>query len=766
MTAVVSTSRHYGRIGPGDAPALLRNPERIRYACNPYENPRWWHADARTRGADGLLAADAFAPDGAVDVYANEVSRIVHLPMAELIGFVQNDERMRLLHRDIPRDQPWQEPTGRTRPIVVPSVLRRCLSNLVADVLETTSDHLLPESAVAYRPGRENVVSETLIDVAADIHFGGKCFYWKFDLQNAFPSLPWVGVTEALEAIGYPKAFSDFVLALVRAPIVRRVNGRLILVPSDRGCPAGLPESAILLNIFLKPLDEGIGQRFPQLGYRRYSDDGVLVGAQRHIVVGAVRRTLAWARRAGVELKGQQPNQSAGSLVRDVRGEPLALLGAVIHPDGNIHIPREKIDRQLAKLRFMLDNTPELVGSTEVVAAVSQYAPDRRRVGLVVYDRSDFQKSFEQFFSYAFVLNEGDAFTFLGRVRRELGINPQLPALAYRQLVWVAALGDPDAVQAGGLRNLHGTESERLKEWFLQSVGRKSDESIDLDRVTVSSPGCSAEEVFGTNDRSVDEKDGIPSFSGDRMADEEDDWVVDGHLPWEGESDPLPREPKGSEGWADDSSSLTEWDGLPVEGTRSEFESETDRFSVRSVRFIPVTPDCTSSGAVDLAHRPEPPGRCDHDHVRVVHLVARRVARRRADGGTVVAVQELERDGQASQPSARFFEGTHEEAAVIETVQRLRVTALRAGQRALVVLLDDSELPKALLQRDRAFRRPGLLRRVFELHAPHPVQVVLAGPWPPPPRLVARIEEERDDRGQALRARRLGTTRRGQRVAP
>src|SRR5580658_6371400 len=139
MIAIASAQGHRRRMVPADALAPLRCPQRIRYACNPNENLRWWHADARTRGADGALPADAFAPDGAVDIYADEVSRIVHLPKAELIKYVETDERMRLLQKDIPRDRPWEAPTGSTRPIVVPTVLRRCVSNLVADVLETTA---------------------------------------------------------------------------------------------------------------------------------------------------------------------------------------------------------------------------------------------------------------------------------------------------------------------------------------------------------------------------------------------------------------------------------------------------------------------------------------------------------------------------------------------------------------------------------------------------------------------------------------------------
>lgn len=735
---------------PAEALELLRDPERIRFACNPFENPRWWHADARTRGADGVRTADAFAARDALDAHARELARVAGFTIAELTDFVRRDRRMLLLEKDVSRDEPWDVPTGKMRPIVVPTVLRRCISNLVAEVLDVTCDHLLPASAVAYRPGHVDAVAETLVDVASDIHFGGKTFYWKFDLKNAFPSLPWPGVAASLSAIGYPTAFVEFVMRLLMAPIAREVKGHRILVPTDRGCPAGLPESAILLNIFLKPLDEAIGDQFPQVTYRRYSDDGVLVGAQRHMVVGAVRRVVGWARGRGVQLKGVHADQSPASLVRDVRDTAVPLLGAAIQADGDLRIPAEKIERQLGKLRFMLERTPEVSGRFAVAAGVSQYATGGHARGRRTYDREDFQRCFEQFFSYAFALNEGDAMNFLDRVRRELGVNPQLPPDSYSELVWVAALGEPGAVQAGGLRNLHRTHPESLKAWFLYTLAQKDDDPIDLDEVDGSLCGCASEEVFGTSAHLEEEEVGVPIDLESWVADGGDDRVVGDRLLAEEDESVALSLGLGSRERVDGWSSL--WtageDVSSDEEASSTSMSETER-SVRSVRFKPVTPVCSSSGAVELAQEPEPPGPCDHDNALVVHVVAHRVARRHPDGGTVVGVQQL--GSRTSQPQIEYFQRKHEAAALIEMVGRLREDALRAGHGALLVLLDDADLPKALLQRERAFRQPALFRAVLDLHLPHPVPVVIAGPWAPPPALAARVRDAQGVRGRALR---------------
>jgi hypothetical protein len=132
-------------------------------------------------------------------------------------------------------------------------------------------------------------------------------------------------------------------------------------------------------------------------------------------------------------------------------------------------------------------------------------------------------------------------------------------------------------------------------------------------------------------------------------------------------------------------------------------------------------------------------------------MVARRIGRRHANGGTVVGVQLHD---EAGTPSLRYFHGRHEEAAVIAMIAELRDDAARAGHRAVLVLLDDADLPKALLRCDRAFRRPALFARVLELHAPHPVALTIAGPWAGTARLAARVREACETRTRALQEQR------------
>lgn len=746
MTAV--RTRSEARWTPKDALSLLRNAQWIRRACNPFENERWWNADARTTGADNLVVAKEFGDRSVVERYAEQITKIINMTIDDLNTFVQTDPRMKLLVKNIDRDRPWDEPTGRRRPIVIPTILRRCLSNLVASVLETTTDHLLPNSAVAYRPGKKNAVTTAIIDVASNIHFGQKHFYWKYDLRNAFPSLPWPGVADALIAIGYEPTFVEFVIALVRAPLVRKSSKKLLPVPNRAGCQAGLPESALLLNIFLKPLDEELVRTFPQLTYARYADDGGLVEARRHIMVGAVRRVLHWAREHHLDLKGVSPDQGAQSLVQDIRETPLHFLGAVIEADGNIRIPPEKIDRQIRKLRYRLSRVPADLRSPArgvvVAAGWSKYRPGAGR-GRCTYDLVDVQRSALQFFSYAFPLNEGDAMTFLRRVQQDVGINVQRPPASFPSLVWVAALGDLGVAQAGGLRNLRGYNPARLRAWFLDTVERAS--------ASMAGAGDGAEYMPGTGGYSaLSWKEGweVPSSLLYGKVDTSANRFSESHA----QADDVAKGPAGPMARSEAGAGLSEVRSREVsddclkegecslsEGWSEEEEMSKDEcISMHSTRFFPTSPDSRPGiGADRVEPEGEPPIPGYHKNVLCVHLLARRVARRDKRGGTIIVVHSV---GTGDAPRAFRFERMHEDAATVAVIRTLREDAAAEGHRAVLVLLDDSDLPKQLLQRDRAFRTPPLFARILELHAPHEVAVVLAGCCAPPTRLRRRLEDE------------------------
>lgn len=720
---------------PPDALRLVCDAERIRFACDPFANSRFWHADARTRGADGKLVATELASRAAVDAYAAEVTSLLGLPIPELEVLVQRDPRMRLLVRNIRTQRPWDEPGAprKAREIVVPTVLRRCVSNLLAQVLEETADRILPSNAWAYRPGRRDAVVDAILSTASDIYFGKRVHVARYDVSNAFPSLPWSGVEQALLAVSYPVEFVAILMAFVRAPRVRlERNGRLQVVPADRGCGAGLPESAILLNIFLRPLDLEIATRFPSVGHPRYSDDGLLSGASRDAVVGAFRTVQRFMTVHRLSLKGVQPTMRATTAVRDLRTEPVEFLGATIQADGDVHVCTPKLERQLRKLRYLRSRVPTSLAAPEtslaIVAGRSMYAKGR---ALRTYDFVDIQRCLLQFFLYCRALNEGQAVIFLRRAERELQMHFQKPPRHLPSLVWVAALGHQDAPQAGDPEILRSMKPSHIEQWFRALMTNTATPQPDGFRDDV------VDMTAMNLDASVDGS-AFPTMESD------------------GESRGL--RGGGERGSREDvvpmgEPALIEGGGKP----NPEIRSKVCEGDLLSTRFS-MSSASARIGADELVDSDKPralrvsPALGPVGNVQVVHIVARRFARRNArGGGTVVGVQVL---GAARELGAvvRLYRRTHESAAVVEAIHRL---AEEAGERGLVVLLETSDFPKQLLQRGRALRKPSFYARVLSLHAQAGVLVV-AGPWAAPTSLVRSVVDACVAAADALPKRRRG----------
>ena len=700
---------------PPDVLRLLHDKERIRFACDAFANSRFWHADARTRGADGKLVATELASRAAVEAYAAEVTSLLALPIPELEVFVQRDPRIGLLVRRIRTERPWDEPGAprKAREIVVPTVLRRCVSNLLAEVLEDTADGILPSNAWAYRPGRRDAVVDAILSTASDIHFGKRVHVARYDVSDAFASLPWSGVEQALLAVGYPPPFVAILMAFVRAPRVRlERGGKLQVVGGDRGCGAGLPESAILMNLFFRPLDLAIATRFPSVGHPRYSDDGLLSGARRDAVVGAFRTVQRFMTSHGLSLKGVQPAMRATTAVRDLRTEPVQFLGTTIHADGDVQVSRPKLERQLRKLLYLRSRVPTALGAPEtslaIVAGRSVYAGGRP---LKTYDFVDIQRCLLQLFLYCRALNEGQAVIFLRRAERELQLQLQRSPRHLASLVWVAALGHQDAPQAGDQEVLRSMKPSHIEQWFRALMTNKATPLPD-------GIGDGVMDVMARNPEAIVAGSASPIIESDGALGRREKGSSEAVVPCGGRV-------------------LIEGGGEPNPQIRSKVcESEllSSRFSLSS--------ESERIGADVLVDMNKPrakrasPALGPVENARVVHVVARRFARRNArGGGTVVGIQVL---GASSDGAVlRLYRRAHESGAVVEAVHAL---ADENGQHSLVVLLETSDLPKQLLQSGRSLRKPSFYARVLALHGKRRTLVV-AGPWAAPASLVRSVAD-------------------------
>lgn len=300
---------------PADAPRLWTDPVWIAQACNVYEHPGYRQGRQTTRVFGRLMVEELHALGG-VEGLTQTVTTMVNLPLKEFAKRVPSVEVKKVPKSRVPTDRdagedainPEEAPESAQRPIVLPTLLRRALSAHASGILDVTGDHLLPDVAIAYRPGKCRVVERAILDVARAVRSGFS--YWgKLDICSFFPSVPWAGLESALLAVGYPNQFTKRVMAIVRGGLASRVAwSTWAPVHVDAGTQAGLRESSILANIFLADLDRRLLSMFGEgLFYRRYSDDLLLLGRSKEPVRKAIVEIERWVESQAMQLKGIAP---------------------------------------------------------------------------------------------------------------------------------------------------------------------------------------------------------------------------------------------------------------------------------------------------------------------------------------------------------------------------------------------------------------------------------------------------------------------------
>lgn len=668
------------RARPADAMALVMDPERMRFSCDPYRNRMWKKASQLSTGVDSLLVSDAFHGAPSVDEWVVKLERVLRVGV--------DPEEIALKVQLVPKREPWEIvdlPAIELRSIVVRGVLGRCLSNHLASILQETSEPFLPSSAIAYRLENRDAVNEAILGVAAAIGLDGYRYWAKLDVRDCFNSMPRQAVARALAEFGYRSKFVKLVMSSVSAPRYRRLQGRLVKQDSDRGCPAGLPESSIVVNILCAPFDREMEQLFPGVLYRRYSDDFLFLGKTAAEVEAAVARLLRWIRSVGLSLRGVSPNQSARSLINDVYERSLVFLGAEIDQVGRIRVPTDVLEGQFAKVRYLLDRAAI---HPELVAGRSRYArAGRRAAGIATYDLADIRASNDGFHRYWFDLDQGEATIFLARARQEFPMNPLSGAGPFQKL-WVAALGDPVNLIGGGSEADQDVTADPLEGWFQAEV-------IPLIRDVISGtqqgfPGG----IVGES--------GDFDFSG--TSDPADEELCDQALhPWgrRTNEEPLPSwstpgqgDPYGPPWTGSDVNELVgsanEACGLSAVPRGSANSRESSGNTAQGSASPPGEPRVPEMRLMLLAHEYDP-----------------------VDETTRVQTDEFSDLGVPLGTWAMTFEGMPPETAVLDhLITRLRQTF---GQR-VVVGMRSAWLSKLLLQEGREPRSVGLFQRVRQLH--------------------------------------------------
>lgn len=721
--------RHRERHEPSEAMRLLIDSQRIKEACDPFSNPAWKHAAQMTRGYDGLLVADAFAERGSVERYAERLREACE---GDIQGFVRAVAAEPLKITSIPKREPWEEDerleglegdkgparkvVQEVRDIAIRSVFGRCPSNHAASILSDCVDHLLPDVAIAYRPGRPNTVQQAVLEAAKAIA-DGHVFWGKLDVSDAFNTMPRDKVAEELRVLGFEEDFISRVFAVVGAPRRRRVRGQWVDVPNALGCPAGMPESSILMNVLFRRFDLGMVNRHRRVFYRRYSDDLLFLARSKEDAEKAVKELLRWARNVGLKLKDVSPNQGPASLVHEIRTQHLVFLGAEIGPDGDIHIPADALVAQIRKVEHRMSLAHR---EGNLVAGVSRYALGAGVDDTIqAHDWDDIQRSVLQFYGYWRCLNEAQAQGFLARVAGEFGFEPTATT-GPRRKVWAATLGYPDDAIGGG-------SSDRV-------MIRESITSWVRDDVIQLIKDALQDEKDHTKDTSDCGKDSVSSM-GDGGA-------------------PMGHQGREEESMADDSPWPTPDEEVPGDGDSDAVDEDAYEPSCSATGnrgFARASRGRSGDGAeasgATTSDAAVPPGRPMLKETSLVFLGHRVV---RTDRGDAIIVGTAEFDTTAGMPSeigvpVMTYDpevtgtGLPAEVVVVEHL-RQRLAQFRADAK-VAVAMESAWLVKLFLQRGREFRSTGLFQRVRELHA-HGLRLVVVGPCRLPSHLAVRLEHE------------------------
>lgn len=707
---------------------LLVDPRRIQEACDPYSNAAWKHAGQMTRGYDGLLVADAFAERGSVEKYAE---RLLAACEGDIQQFTSAVAAEPLKITSIPKREPWEEDEAleglggnedasrkvvqEVRDIAIRSVFGRCVSNHIAAILSDCVDHLLPNVAIAYRPGRPNAVQGAILEAAQAIT-EDHVFWVKLDVRDAFNTMVRGRVAEELRVLGFEEDFINRVLAVVGAPRRRRVRGQWVEVPNDHGCPAGMPESSIMMNVLFRRFDLEMVNGHRGIFYRRYSDDLLFIARSRQDAEKALKELLRWARNVGLKVKNVSPNQGPASLVQDIRTEHLLFLGAEIGPDGDIHIPADALQGQMRKVEHRMTLAHR---EGHLVASVSRYATGASIDDTIeTYDWEDIQRSVLQFCGYWDGLNKVEAQGFLARVEGEFSFEPTSTTGPCRK-VWAATLGCADDTIGGGK-----TDRVMIRESFTTRV---RDAVLPL-----------------IKDALLDEKDHTKETSDygkDSVSSTGDGGPLMGHRYREEES------------MADDSSWPTPGKDVPDGDSAPRDEDAYEPgCSATGIRGFARAPRGSSDEGVEASGATTPgpavpPSRPVLKETFLVFLAHRVVE---TDRGDAVIVGTAEFDTTTGMPSeigipVMVYEpeatggGLPAEVVVVEHL-RQRLAQLPPEAR-VVVAMESGWLVKLLLQRGREFRSTGLFQRIRELHA-HGPRLVVVGACRLPGHLAVRLEHE------------------------
>ena len=439
------------------------------------------------------------------------------------------------------------------------------------------------------------------------------------------------------------------------------------------------------------------------------------------------------------------------SLVHNIAKRRIEVLGAEVNRQGDARPQRDRLEDFKARLRHRLDH---LADDGDVITGLSNYDTRFRQRGRYVFDGEDVLRQIDQFHNHWDWINRRIIQEFLDDLRREQAIDLSLRGLGLTH-TWVAYIptGHRFVTARPGERTEEANQRLRLLSGrrLLSAIGTLFEQDplevrpepedrnrqhvpVDLgeDELDVLLDGLAdldlGEMDLQPDSDAVGASSTVPmSSNGSDLADDDDSLSTEAAVGDSGEVEGGSSEGSSlggssssylhQEGLVDSYHSFNPFDSTPPEGQK--YEAVSDFRSVAQGRRA------SSPGAL---------------RTRWIYLDARSIDHH---DRTRVGVVRLDDPMPPERPILRVFDGRYASAATTVIIDELHKAA-SDGIELLMVRLGSDWLSKALVQRTRRFRQPGLFHRILMLHevvARLGVELVLGGRCPMPSSLHTALKE-------------------------
>jgi group II intron reverse transcriptase/maturase len=224
-----------------------------------------------------------------------------------------------------------KENSNKKRPLGIPVVMDRIVSQSMKTVLEEIFDKDFTDSNYGFRKGKRQVMA---VEHVKKLFDDGYKWCASVDLKSFFDEIPHDLILKLIRRKISDESFVTLVARALKSGVI--IDGKF--EKSTKGCPQGSPVSPILSNIVLNELDHELERR--RLKYCRWADDFViLVKTER-----SAKRVLESISRYLENELGLIVNAEKSKAVKVIE---ITFLGIQFSSVGNIKIS----DKSLKKFR-------------------------------------------------------------------------------------------------------------------------------------------------------------------------------------------------------------------------------------------------------------------------------------------------------------------------------------------------------------------------------------------------------------------------------